>query len=151
MLTLEERIEKYSMPVTESGCVLWTGNLSSEGYGRINIDGKIVYIHRIVYALCSGAIPEGLFICHKCDVTCCINPNHLFSGTHSDNMRDKIKKGRGRGGSLKGELHGQSKLDYKQVTAIRADSDSQRTIAKKYGISQRLVGKIKRKELWKHM
>lgn len=78
----------------KSGCIEWKGCVNSSGYGVLNFLGKMDYIHRIVYKLIIGEIPEEFQILHKCDNRPCINPNHLFLGTHQDNMDDMISKRR---------------------------------------------------------
>lgn len=75
-------------------CLLWTGRKSKDGYGKINRKGKTLSAHRYSWTLVNGPIPEGLFVLHKCDVPTCINPDHLFLGTHQDNMDDMKNKGR---------------------------------------------------------
>lgn len=96
--TLTERLERHSIPEPNSGCWLWTGAYSDGGYGLL--DAKIAgrretRAHRVSYHAFVGPIPVGLFICHRCDVPCCVNPDHLFLGTPLDNTRDMIRKGRG--------------------------------------------------------
>ena len=87
-----------------SDCILTTHSLTSAGYGRITVtvDGKSkrVYAHRYAYEQAYGAIPEGLCVCHSCDTPSCINPEHLFLGTHADNMRDMAQKKRAKGGEF---------------------------------------------------
>ena len=77
-----------------SDCILWTGWTSTKGYGQKRIDGKVKGVHRLAWEEAHGPIPEGMFVCHKCDVPACYNVEHLFLGTPSDNMRDKASKGR---------------------------------------------------------
>jgi len=76
------------------GCHIWTGALSVKGYGCTNINGKGVRAHRASYTIYNGEIPYGLIVCHRCDNPPCVNPAHLFLGTHLDNEQDKLIKGR---------------------------------------------------------
>lgn len=77
----------------ENGCWIWCSGTRS-GYGAIKVKGKTLSAHRYSYMLNCGDIPKGMFVCHTCDNPKCINPDHLFLGTNSDNMKDAYKKGR---------------------------------------------------------
>jgi len=77
----------------KNGCWEWQGALRS-GYGAIKIEGKTKAIHRLSWELNYGEIPKGLLVCHKCDNPKCINPGHLFLGTHNDNAKDAYNKNR---------------------------------------------------------
>lgn len=90
--------ERYIERVSESGCWLWLGKMDSGGYGVIRKgpakEQRSYRAHRLFYEEYVGPIPEGLWVLHRCDVRCCVNPNHLFLGTRADNMNDMYAKGR---------------------------------------------------------
>lgn len=83
-----------------SGCWLWTGNCKPTGYGELGVTdypgakSKKVSSHRYSYELHNGSIDDGLCVLHRCDVRCCVNPDHLFLGTKKDNYDDAVSKGR---------------------------------------------------------
>lgn len=81
-------------PEPNTGCHIWAASLDSVGYGLFGIRRKLFKAHRVAWMLCKGAVPEGLCVLHKCDTPSCVNPDHLFLGTHADNMADKKRKGR---------------------------------------------------------
>lgn len=95
-------LEKFMEKVDRnhpSGCWQWTGSKDSWGYGQIRIvsssgGSKIRGAHRISFELFKGEIPDGYFVCHTCDNPRCVNPDHLFLGTQTDNMQDRLRKGR---------------------------------------------------------
>ncbi len=77
-------------------CWEWQNNKDSNGYGMVKIQGLYTKASRVAYQIINGAILDGLHVLHKCDNPGCINPDHLFTGTHQDNMNDKTRKGRGK-------------------------------------------------------
>lgn len=86
--------ERRSFPEPNSGCWLWEGAVSSQGYGRMTFNGKNRNAHRVLWIVTHGEPPDGQLVCHKCDVRVCVNPDHLFLGTNQDNMIDMVRKGR---------------------------------------------------------
>lgn len=133
------------------GCWCWTAALNREnGYGRFKVHGKMVGAHRFSYMLSYGPIPEGLVICHKCDNPPCVRPDHLFPGTHKDNGRDKVEKGR----ALSGIRNAFAKLTDEQVSEIRHLDISgipQREIALRFSLAQTTVSRIVRASAWRHI
>lgn len=92
--SVEERLKNFKVD-SVTGCHVWQGSTVA-GYGHLYVDGKLKLAHRVSWELAKGEIPEGLFVLHKCDNPPCINPEHLFAGTHEDNMKDMDAKGRRR-------------------------------------------------------
>lgn len=107
-LTIAERIEQASIPEPNSGCWLWLKCTVGEGrYGRLSCDGIPRQAHIASWEAKNGRrVPTGLLVRHKCDVSLCVNPDHLETGTHADNMRDRNARGR----TARGARHGHSKL-----------------------------------------
>lgn len=87
---------RVDIPRKDALCWTWTA-AKIKGYGTMNVGGKNCGAHRIAWELFNGPIPDGLHACHHCDNPSCVNPSHIFLGTHQDNMADKQAKGRGPG------------------------------------------------------
>jgi HNH endonuclease len=84
--SIAEKLAYYSMPVTETGCVVWLSTLLKNGYGRVSIEGKQRLAHVVAYETFVGPIPPGMELDHVCRVRCCINPDHLEPVTRKENV-----------------------------------------------------------------
>lgn len=88
-------MDRFWSKVDKSGdCWVWTAAVSSKGYGRFKLNGKLVSPHRLAWEWANGPIPDGLVVCHECDNPPCVNPAHLKLGTQSQNMLDCVSRGR---------------------------------------------------------
>lgn len=164
----------------ETGCHLWTARCYNNGYGQFR-GVKTGTAHRIAWELINGPVPAGLCVLHHCDVRPCVNPAHLFLGTHQDNTADRHAKARDARGDnngsrrhpearprgnrntsrshpellRRGESHGMSKLDNVKVLTIRSEYEtgffSQIALGERYGVSQALIGMITRRKIWRHV
>jgi len=151
-LTLEEKFHSRYEIVPESGCWLWTGNIvGNRPYGRIKVGEKNIPAHRFSWELHNGKIPAGLFALHRCDVTCCVNPAHLFIGTHIDNMNDMDKKGRRGSYDGRGEKHSRVKLNNEKIKIIRESKLSDAKLSVIFGIGRASIYKIKKRMSWAHV
>jgi hypothetical protein len=137
------------VPEPNSGCWLWTGTGTVGGYGTFYFKKAKRLAHRVSWILHNGEIPDGLYVCHKCDVRCCVNPNHLFLGTHKENAEDMVRKGRARG--ARGEAHFRSKLTRQQVIAIRLSTKSAHELASEFGVSPTNIWGIRGGNTWRHL
>ena len=152
--SLRDRFLAQVIPVTESGCWLWTGTCSRIGYGMIKDHYKNRTIHRVSYELFVGPIPSGMCVCHRCDVRCCANPGHLFLGTYRENNADMVNKGRARStghAGLRGEAHPLSRLSVNDVAHIRSSSESAAFFATRYGTTRENIYAIRKKRTWRHV
>ena len=84
---IEERILRRTYVEREKGCIIWTGAVSGFGYGKINVDGDLLYVHRLAYEFAHGPVPEGLVVDHRCNEKRCVNPDHLEAVTTYENLR----------------------------------------------------------------
>ena len=141
-------------------CMIWTGATSKKnraGHGRIVYKGRAIGAHRAVWAKVMGEIPDGMVICHKCDVPLCCNVDHMFMSTQLENVRDMIEKKRDKKRALKGEESPNAKLTEEDVRYIKSvyipyDKEYGCTpLAKKFSIADSTISKIIKGTRWGHV
>lgn len=138
---------------TQADCWQWKDNIASP-YPRVKrrkiFGDKNIKASRYSYYLYHDKWPENC-ACHHCDSTRCCNPHHLFDGTHSENMNDKIQKGRGKNFSGKGELNPRAKLTSADVDEIRILTKKMNNteIAKLYGVHHATISLIRCNKNWR--
>lgn len=143
-----DRFMSFVSPEPNSGCWLWTGSVTNVGgYGQISILGSPKRAHRVSYEHFFCYDVTDCVICHKCDVTSCVNPDHLFAGTHLDNATDKVSKGR----QSMGEMRPLSKLKESDVSYIKLSTDSCVRLGRDLGVSRSVITKIRRGKSWRHV
>ena len=139
-----EKFYDLISPEPNSGCWLWLGTTTYQGYGQLRIRGASVRAHRFAFELYHGSIPDGLFVLHKCDVPCCVNPDHLYLGTPADNARDAVKRNRTR----RGILARSARLTEAEVREIRKIVVPVKIIAAKYDVTENTIRAIKTRQTW---
>ena len=138
-------IKKVKFGADADECWTWLGHRNRKGYGCVRLGGRTVRAHRV-----SGGVIGKLSALHSCDQPCCVNPIHVREGTHSDNMRDKVTRGR----QVRGEMVRNAKLTPSQVIDIRRryqNGSTQATIADLFGVSPQQVGRIINRQRWSHL
>lgn len=145
-LTDRERFEANYIPEPNSGCWLWLGAIHTERrpYGVFHYEGRTGRAHRAAVEFYKGPIPDGLFVCHRCDNPACVNPDHLFVGTNAENTADKVAKGR----QTRGEMQPNRKLTLEQARAIRQSTDRSDELARRYAVTRRHINNIRSGRFW---
>lgn len=126
-------------------CIEYNGYRNGDGYGLLSG----VLTHRLAWALKHGRMPSK-FVLHKCDNPPCINPDHLYDGSHNDNMRDVRERGNNKG-THRGEEHGNNKLTTEQVKDIKrrlANGEKKSSLAREYGVVQPTIKRIADGSTW---
>jgi hypothetical protein len=157
---LPERFWARVAKTDGDGCWEWQGSRNRAGYGRFGF--RQTPTHRLAWELTNGPISDGLFVCHRCDNPPCVRPDHLFLGTHADNMNDMDAKGRrrrgekhhgwGKPGPGRGENNRHAKLTPAQVEEIRqryAAGAKRLDLASEYGLHRSTILKIGTGISWK--
>lgn len=143
-------IKRGSIPEPNSGCWLWLGSLSQKGYGVVWYGGKNIKAHRLSwFAFRHDEPANGLHVLHRCDNRACVNPEHLFIGTHQENIADMVAKGRQQ--RRPGALHNMARLTEDQAKAILTDPRSARVVAAIYGVSKSTISMLRSGHNWKHL
>lgn len=154
------KVNKAAGHGPDGNCWVWTGQRSN-GYGKVWTfeDGRNQWAHRVSWRLAHGADPGQASVCHACDNRACVRPDHLFLGTHADNMRDMAKKGRS--GAVvhpeaveRGEARYSAKLDADRVRTIRkrsAEGVGVRALAEEYGVNTGTISNVVRRKRWRHI
>ena len=156
-----ERFWTKVSPEPNTGCWLWTGRCRDDGYGIFPFKSRVdqARAHRIAWELTNGPIPEGLFVCHRCDNPPCCNPDHLFLGTAADNNQDAAAKGRNARHTrpwttARGERNGNSKLSPAVVAEIRAmvngGADTEST-GRRFSVNRATINRIVSRKTWGHV
>lgn len=140
--------------VDKSGdCWVWRGRCLQSGYGQLIVKKKVLLAHRVAFELTHGHIPPGLEICHRCDNPPCVNPAHLFCGSHADNMRDMKTKGRqSRGARPYRDGHRNAKLNADSVREIRSlhqQGMSFVELGRRYGVSGDQASNVVKRRSWR--
>jgi hypothetical protein len=139
---IEERFWKKVQKCSPDECWNWFGAKKEFGYGIIRYEKSIVRAHRVSYEMTYGKIPDGMYVLHRCDNPPCVNPAHLFLGTHQDNMNDMCDKGR-----IARKLTIEKAREIKQLLA--EESMSRKAIARIYGVNPSLINCIANGKKWK--
>ena len=133
-------------------CWKWKGCITPGGYSAINVYRKKEQAHRVSWMIYKGEIPDGMFVCHRCSNRECTNPEHLFIGTHQDNMKDMLNKGRKFIKS--GSKYNFAKLNEKKIIKIMKmihSRYSDRQISEQFNVTRPTITNIRNRKAWKHV
>lgn len=152
--TLSETL--WQRVIKSDSCWEWQGALT-EGYGNFTYQRKNYHCHRVSWELAYGPIPGGLWVLHRCDNRKCVRPDHLFLGTHLDNIQDMVAKGRHsfhrRADRPCGQAHPNAKLTDHAVRDIRAyaPTTSIAALARRHGVSESAIQAVLHGDTWIHV
>lgn len=130
-----------------SKCWPWRGGVSPAKYGSLKFSGETWLAHRVAYTLVWGPLAPGEIVRHTCDTPLCCNPQHLLSGTHQANVRDRVLRGR----SARGARNGRARLDENAVSQIRSSALSNKQLAEQFGVTPHTIDAVKRRRSWGHV
>ena len=132
--------------LNENGCWEWPGAKGSGGYPTTSIKNKGIKLSRFVWETYRGKIPEGKYVCHKCDNPGCVNPDHLFLGTQQENIHDMLSKGRGQDGLRRPKLNPRKVIKMKEMFV---EGCSYKSLSRQFGVQVRVVREIIVEQRWK--
>jgi hypothetical protein len=150
------------------GCWLWNGAMpkGTQQRGFLTVDGRSRLASRISFQVFNGVEPGSGLVCHKCDVSACVNPDHLYLGDHAANMADMVSRRRyfaavdphgcreaGKKGGVmntwsQGSQNPTVKLTPEQAAQIKSDTRKTKVIAEEYGVHRTTIQRIRRGALW---
>jgi hypothetical protein len=138
----------WSKLIADGSCVVYTGPKTHNGYGEFWLGENNVRAHRYAFTIAKGKIPYGMIVMHTCDNPACCNPDYLILGTVEDNIQDRVAKGRS-GGAHAGSAHHKAKLTEDQVQYAANSKESQVEVARRLGVSQSVISRIRSKKAWR--
>ena len=149
MVSYLERFKKKLCSIKPTkDCWLWPG-ISKNTYGQLHRKKQSpIRAHIVSWKVFKGTWPaKGMEVCHTCDIKSCVNPHHLFLGSHKDNMADAASKGL----FPRGSKHYHSKLSRKEVTFIKNSSLSGKLLANRFGVSPPTICDIRKGRTWRYV
>jgi DNA-binding XRE family transcriptional regulator len=150
-IPIEDRFWEYVDASNPSGCWPWIGkSKGSGGYGRTSILHVAYPSHRVAYELTNGPIPDGLIVRHTCDNPPCVNPAHLILGSHKDNARDAIERGRRPRGSQASCVK-LTEGQVREIRELRSQGLSQYELARRFGVHRSTIKDIDSRRSWAHL
>ncbi|PQA71673.1 HNH endonuclease [Brucella oryzae] len=149
-----DRLFDRTIPEPNSGCMIWLGAVNKDGYPSVGINSKTLLATRLVLSQKLGRpLMKSECACHKCDVPSCINPDHLWAGTHRENIDDRTRKSRAPGNSMPGSQNPSAILSEDNVLEIASLTGTmmQREIAEIFGVSRATISDIQCGRKWAHI
>jgi HNH endonuclease len=147
---LDQRILQKCEPEPNSGCWLWTAGCDTAGYGHMNYKARLTRASRLSWIAFRGPIPDRMWVLHRCDVRCCVNPDHLFLGDAKTNAADMARKQR----AAWGERSARSKIrasDAVEIRSLAAAGQALVSIARQFGLAANSVSLIVSRKRWPYV